>query len=1252
MAALDKTDFNHLHVHSEYSLLDGACRIDKLVQMAKERGDQAVGLTDHGVMTGLLTLQKAADKAGIKPILGLEAYFTEDRSVRDHTNRYYHLTLIAESDEGFLNLCKMNYEAAKTGMYFRKPRIDYELLKKYGKGVIVLSGCMGGRFMQELANADKEPNERKRLHNARDELIRLSDCVGKDNVFVELQNSGVKEYGASQWDWNAQADTLAKDLGLISVATSDTHYLTADVAKGARHGDPYFEELLLCVQVKKPITVPPSDRMSLVHDWKDPHYYHLRTSAEMHQMLGNVAHSIPNSLIVAERANARIKTGRTFEMLPDFPMPDGFTAPAGKPEGMADKMWAQQSYLRELIWEGLHQRYGSPLPAEVAERAEYELGVINNMGTTSYFLIVWDVIRYAKSIGVVVGPGRGSGAGSLVLYALNVTQLDPIAHKLLFERFLNPERISMPDIDTDFSGHYDKIRAYLSNKYGEDNCAQIITFQTIGGKSGIRRAAKAIGGDDLLPLANSMAKAMPMKGPVPAKLTEALDPESEHYGVELNKIISQSDEAKQVIEAAQWMDGLISAESVHAAAYVISPFPLTEALPIQLSKDDGNVTAFAMSQAEEVGCLKLDLLGLRNLTILSDTKKLIEKHKELKDPTTGQDIDPVEYQFPMDDKKTYEMLAAGESVGVFQFESGGMQDTLRTVGTTEFNDLIAIVAAYRPGAMEQIPLYARRKRGLEAVTYGDPRMEEHLSETYGLILYQEQAMLLSRDLAGFTGGYMDMLRKAIGKKLMDKMMELKPVFFNGAIVKDKDGNDVEIPGALKNGVPKDTAEWVWSVFEASANYSFNKSHAAAYALISYATAYLKANFPVEYMAALISSVMHTKDKVPPYVYETKRMGIDVLPPSVQESFSTFEPDGENSIRYGLTAIKGVGEGDVEAIVEERERGGKFKSLWDFCERVDGINRKAIENLIKAGAFDWTGETRKGLLMVTETAVKKAKKIREKKAQGQDSLFDFGGSLEDELGAFELNDAPEIPDEWFSEDEKWALEREATGGLYVTGHPLDAAREQWERVRHVGLGQINPDEWLPQPHEVDDRGRPKWRTATVAGVVTNKRIMWTKRDNKRWLIITLEDLTGSKEILLFNKTLEDGCEQYLDEGAMAWVRVEIQEDDSGFGASNDDDEEGGEEAVESRQVKLIGKTAGVFDPNAVKVADFYDITLRPDQVTEATMTAIHRVLEKHAGVKPVRVVLITGDGEAKHYRAKPTIEPSEQLTNQLRAIVGA
>lgn len=1221
----------HLHVHTEYSLLDGACRIKPLVKRVKEFGMEAIGISDHGVLTGTLALQKAADAEGIKSILGLEAYFTEDRNVRDPQNRYYHLTLLAETTEGFHNLCRMNHRAYREGMYYNKPRIDYELLKEYGRGVIVLSGCLASRTMQELVDPERHPDKRQREHNARDEILRMIDCVGKDNVFIELQNSGVRDYGSSQWEWNEQLDRIGQDLGVMRVGTADTHYLYADPSSGPKIGDPYYHDTLLCIQTKALKTDPIDKRMSLLHSWENPHYYHLRTLEEMRKDLGNVEGCLANSLIVAERCNARIETGRTFEMLPDFPVPEDYDA-GPCPEGMQEKIWRQEQYLREQVFKGLHRRYGDPLPAEVVERAEYELSVIARMGTVPYFLIMWDWVDWAKKQGIVIGPGRGSGAGSIVLYALNVTQLDPLEHQLLFERFLSPTRVSMPDVDIDISARVDEIRAYLTEKYGEPNCAQIITFQKIGGKAGIRKVAMTMG-KEFLPLADRMAKAVPMEGQVPVPLAEAL--ETSH---ELKQIIASDRNAKEIIDAALWVEGLISAESVHAAAFVISPFPLTDALPVQLTKDGTNVTSFDMKLAEEVGCLKIDLLGLRNLGILDECQRLIKK-------TTGDEIDLVNFQIPLDDTKTYQMLAQGKAVGVFQFESSGMRDTLETVGVTEFADLVAIVALYRPGAMDYIPTYARRKRGLEPVTYGDERMREYLSDTQGVIVYQEQAMLLSRALAGFTGGLMDTLRKAIGKKNKELMAQIKPWFFHGTEV-EENGEKVKVPGCLKNGVSKEATEQVWASFEASADYSFNKSHAAAYAMISYATAWAKANYPVPYMAALLTSVMSTKDKVPFYLYECKKMGINVLPPDVNASFAEFEPEGENAIRFGLAAIKGVGEEQVHEIVAERERGGPFTNLWDFCQRVDGANKTIVESLIKVGAFDSSGDSRLGMLEQVGAALKKAKNIRAKEAQGQDSLFDMlGGSAEEEFAALELMDAPPISKEEFSEMERFALERELVG-LYVSGHPLDHARAAWERACDKGLGEI-------AEADLD-------QALTVAGIITNKRVHYTKTKGEKMLFVTLEDLTGTTEIPVFPKALRDNpdIEDHLAEGHLAWMRVKVEEDTSGFSKDNNDDmahEEGGEEAteqVQEKKVRLVMLACGTFNPDAVEVSPYYDVRMRRDQVSVDLVNRMRVVLSEFPGEKQVRVLVTDASGEVVRASTLPDVlvDGSNELTTALRGLM--
>lgn len=2183
---IEKVPFAHLHLHTEHSVLDGACQPDPLMKMVAGMGMTHVTYTDHGTQSAGYKVQEAAGKVEaidgkpIRVVHGLEAYFAEDRTLLDRDadgNRYYHLTLLAENDTGLRNLYKMNAEGGRTGFYY-KPRVDFELLKQYGEGIIVLSGCMAGRVHQQLINETDKDGKRKytddraRLQGARDELLRLMECVGKENVYAELQNAGVSIPGhGSQVQWNAEVSSLAKDLGLLTVGTADTHYL--------HKSDATPHDAMLCVQTKSLISIPRDQRMSLL-----PQFYHLRSYREMQESMKAHPECLPTSLLIAERCDARIKTvsenpNLIFERLPKFPLPADFVPPQGDPPaGLEPETWYRQHLLRELAWEGLHMRYGAPLPAEVVERAEFELQVVIEMGVTDYFLIIWDIFRECRERNIPVGPGRGSGAGSILLYALQVTALDPLEYELLFERFLNPDRISMPDVDFDVGVRRKEIMNWTKEKYGAEFTAQIITYSRIGSKAGIRKSAQAMG-REYLGLADKMAKLIPTKGTVAASLESALRTRAEIEAIEdekkksqasadvsfdLQNMIASNPDARKIIDLAKWLEGMISAESVHPAALVIAPDPVDDLVAVQLDKHGSPVTAYDMKAVEECGLLKLDFLGLRNLDVILEAERLIEKRrardlgkarKELPDgeeePVSGypwQTLDA--WKIPTDDAKTYKMLAAGDSIGVFQFEcvagdtiingearktiaelyenppssllsldlvegkrrknkvlkvvelgekqlyrmvsksgytlratsehkvlteggfrevgelkagdkvvvnrkdasrigactvcfkqmkarggvctscrnrecdsagtmltrrdpvkwkaalsrgenhvwwgkpppatwrsedlphpvrssweadlcrafkasdiayeyepksfklsdgssytpdfylpefkvwvemkglsntpggkskkkvdlfeldypeetlirfgahqlmefqlenptlaawgcphlpenyefeeilaviedkvemtydicmeaplnnycangvivhnSGGMADALRTVGATEFNDLIAIVALYRPGPMKYIPVYARRKAGREEVPYPDERLRAILGKTYGICVsgdariqnaetgqvlplrdvveqrlswqvhgvdkeglpaigqisehinsgtkevvkltlqsgqelqltsdhrvytdagwkpageltpqdlvatphampathteasmskaqlrvlgsliadggltngpsisfynsdpdvlaafattlnewpdarlsvveqlrgvkrysvvrkdrhdgegyhapskmltwlrelglktpsggscteggcgsgskfipaevfsqpqellyefiaalwdcdghvgkriahyktiserlaqdlqfmlrqmgvetvrysstytrnedgklitawqvsiydslwfnqnilprltckakqeqgfaaspkgtrinrammlkelgeakgcvswntvgraaqlniknlrsvkasthvharslkelpslyslpktkvalqwnwqpvktvtpagsvdvyditvegtnsfvadgivvhncvYQEQSMLISRSLAGFKRGEADTLRKAIGKKNKVLMAKLKPKFIDGCaankvnvklaeqlwadneaaadysfnkcahretIVRLPDGKRISIAEAYKQqpeellamwpdgtvrphrvakivstgrkpcfkvstesgkifkgtaehrllttegyqpigemrvgeselitledatpqayaawkGAPKATppvsprtltqyqsgahhemGEWLseqevefethkvlssgrvcdfyfagvyWEMdgLDRSPEYFADKygelpyvvvtpedfqsivakhlqlehacngerivsitpcgthstydiemapdgplnfiannlvshnSHAACYAMISYVTAYLKANFPTEYMSALLSSVMSTKDKVPFYLYETKKMGLQVLPPDVNASFSEFEPEGEGVIRFGMTAVKGVGASIVESITEERERSGPYTDLWDFCRRTEGVSRSVLDALVMAGAFDWTGQSRKGLLEVSESALKQARKIKQKQAEGQSSLFDGLGG-DDQMAALELLDAPSISKQEFSRKELFDLERQVTG-LYVSGHPLDDHAEAWEATRHAGVGELDDADYLGQ-------------TITVAGVITHKKPITTKKDGKRMLVVTLEDLTGTHEIVIFPKLVEQGVEQHLDEGAMAALRVKVELDDRSFASQNV--EEGEEPQENAIAVKLLAEAVFPFNPDLVQLASHYQVRLSYRQLKE-------------------------------------------------------
>jgi DNA polymerase III subunit alpha len=1029
----------HLHVHSEYSLLDGACKIDKLAARAAEFEQPALGLTDHGVMNGSIELYKACRKHGVKPILGLEAYFVDDRSIREGKIERNHLTLIAESDEGFKNLTKLSSAGFLEGLYRGKPGVDMELLARYGKGVIALTGCLASRSSRRIVDG--------RLADARAHVDDLVHVFGPDNVYFELQRNGIAE----QDQVNEAITRFAREMGRPLVATADVHYL--------RREDYHHHAALLCVQTKSTLAAP---QMSF-----DTNEFYLKSSEEMAQAFADLPEAIASTLEIADRCDVSIELGG--QLIPRF------DTPTGEPE---------RDYLRALVDEGLRARYGDPIPAEARERADMELGVIDDMGFNAYFLIVHDFVAYAKSNGIAVGPGRGSAAGSIVAYCLQITDVDPLRYDLLFERFLNAERVSMPDIDIDFSVRgRERVIRYVTGKYGADRVAQIITFGKMFPRAATRDAARVLGHE--YAIGDRLAKLIPdpQQGRPPS-FAECLAP-----GQELANEVAKDPTAKQIVDVAQGLEGIVRNASIHAAAVVISDRSLTDIVPLQLADagvgEDGakvyrTVTQYSMKPIEEIGLLKMDFLGLRNLDVIEDALDVIER-------STGDRIDMA--TLPLDDEKTYEMMARGDAVGVFQFESEGMREALKKVRPTEFEDLVALNALYRPGAMDQIPTYARGKHNPETVQYIDDRLRPITEATKGVILYQEQSMQIAKTIAGFSGPKADDLRKAIGKKNREAMAKLKPEFFEGC---------------RASGTAPDVIEALWTVNEKSADYSFNRSHAACYGLIAYRTAWLKANYPAEYMAALISSVMDTKDKVPFFVNQAESMGIEILPPDVNLSDHEFVVVDGN-IRFGLDAVKGVGYSAVEAIKAAREKDGEFTSLWDFCERVDNrtVNKKAIEALIKCGAFGSTGATRKGMLDVLESAQAAGQQAQLDAQIGQGSIFDLGGvGGGEDATPFAAPTHPPIPIEEFDRPQLLAIEKESIG-IFITEHPLKRVRDAL-RVKSdtlcIEVGERRDGEWVK-----------------VGGMISASKKIKT-RSGATVLFATLDDLDGQVELLVFEKVI--------------------------------------------------------------------------------------------------------------------------------------
>src|SRR6476620_7974089 len=956
-----QAEFVHLHVHSEYSILDGACRVPDLVSRAAELEMPSVSLTDHGSMAGAVQLWKATRNTGVKPVIGCEVYVAGNRKAHEKGNA--HLTLLAADNEGYSNLIKLSSLGYLEGYYY-KPRVDWELLSSHAEGLIALSGCLSGRVCKAI--------EENRLTDSEGELDHLSQVFGPDNVYVELQNAHLDVQARIL----PQLVELAAKQKLPTVATGDVHYL--------RDTDARAHEALLCIQS--------GDSHKNPNHWKfETDHFYFKTPEDM--ALDFPGHSDPmrRTLAVAARCNVEIELGRI--LLPRFDVPEG-----------RDSF----DYLVELCEKGLQRRYGK-VTTELTERLQYELKTIKEMGFTDYFLIVWDFIHFAKTHGVSVGPGRGSSAGSLVAYSLQITDIDPIRYDLMFERFLNPGRKSMPDIDIDFAVEgRERVINYVREKYGNDRVAQIITFSTMAARAAVRDAGRVL--EIPYGVVDKIAKLIP-EGP-----GQTLD-ECLKAGSELRRLVDADPVAREIIDLALPLEGLTRADSIHAAGVVIGAEPLINVVPLQQKGADQElVTQFSMKDIESLGLLKMDFLGLRNLDVIDKACNLVG----------NLDISTI----PLDDKKTYAMLAKGDAAGVFQFESSGMRESLRQVKPTVFEDLIALVALYRPGPMSYIPSYGKRKAGQEGVTYVDKRLEPILRETHGICVYQEQYMRIARELAGFSITEADDLRKAIGKKIRALMESLKDRFMEGT---------------AEHGVTPAAAKQLWEDVEKAADYSFPKAHAACYALIAYQTAWLRRHHPCEYMAALISSVMSTKDRVPIYVNACHELGIEVLPPDVNESMTDFAVVG-GKIRFGLNAVKGVGEGAANAIIAARAAEGPFESIWDFAERVDPSvsNKRVLEALVKCGALPGS---RKGMLLVLEQAVSWGQKQQADRLAGQGSIFDLA-PVEDEKPRHH----PVTPTEEFEKTELLRMEKEVLG-LYVTEHPLSSGRDQLRRKSDATVAEL-------------------------------------------------------------------------------------------------------------------------------------------------------------------------------------------------------
>jgi DNA polymerase-3 subunit alpha len=1165
----------HLHAHSEYSLLDGACKIDAMAARAAELGQPALGLTDHGVMNGAVELYKACNKHGIKPIAGLEAYFVDDVKTIKEKPKYErnHLTLLAENDAGFANLVKLTSAGFLEGFSRGKANVDIEMLAAHSEGVIALTGCLASRFCRRLVE--------ERADDARAHIDDLIQAFGPEQVYFEVQKNGIED----QEKANQGIVRFARELNRPLVGTADVHYL--------RREDFDNHAALLCVQTKSTLEAP---KMSF-----DTNEFFLKSNEEMVESFAEWPEAIPTTLEIAERCSLDIELGSL--LLPRYPTEDG-----EEPEAM----------LRRVADEGLRARYGDPVPAEAVERMEFELGVIEEMGFSSYFLIVWDFVRYAKENGVAVGPGRGSAAGSIVSYALKITDLDPLAEGLIFERFLNPGRKSMPDIDIDFSvrGRERMIR-YVGEKYGRESVAQIITFGKMAPRAATRDAARVLGFD--YGSGDRLAKQIPepIMGRSPS-FEECLK-----SGQELKRTYDAEPDAKRIIDVAQGLEGIIRNNSIHAAAVVIADRPLHEVVPLQLAEDRnapaaGNggskperqykiVTQYSMGPIEEMGLLKMDFLGLRNLDVIEDAIEIIERSR-------GEKIEME--KIPIDDAKTYAMLAKGDSTGVFQLESEGMREAMKKVRPTEFGDIVALVSLYRPGAMAYIPAYAKGKRDPSSVTYPDERLRAITEPTYGCVIYQEQLMEIARSMAGFSGAEADDLRKAIGKKKRDLMATMKDKFMQGL---DESGTAA--------GVARD----LWKLNEAAADYSFNKSHAACYGLISYRTGYLKANYPAEYMAAVISSVMNTKDKVPFFVNRCAEMGIDVLPPDVNSSDHSFVVS-ENAIRFGLDAVKNVGHGAVEAILRARE-DAPIASIWDFCERVDSraVNKRAIECLVKCGALDSTGATRQGMLEALPAAQSAGQKAQEDAQLGQGSIFDFGDAAASGGGggAGGAHHRPPISAVEFERRELLALEKE-TLGTYLSSHPLSEVREALRARVDCSLAEL--------------ANKPDGAWVTVGGIVAECKKIRTK-SGSQMMFATLDDVEGQVEMLVFKADQAESAGM-IETDAVVLVRGRIDHKDRG-------------------ETKLVVQEAERFEPGVEEMArasaaanapaEPLRLTIEPASLGNPHLIEeLKTVFEGHKGDAEVYLAVPSEDGKAREWRLGEEfrVRNSSKLLAELDHVLGA
>ena len=1055
--------FAHLHVHTEFSLLDGSNKIKEYVSRVKELGMNSAAITDHGVMYGVIDFYREAKKQGINPILGCEVYVAPnsrfDREITGGDDRYYHLVLLAENEEGYANLTKIVSKGFVEGYYY-KPRVDKELLRKYHKVIIALSACLAGEVARFLTKGLYE--------EAKKTALEYQEIFGEGNFFLELQDHGIPEQGLV----NQQLFKMSEETGIELVATNDIHYTYAEDAKP--------HDILLCIQTGKKL----SDENRMRYDGGQ---YYVKSEEEMLRLFPYAKQALENTQKIADRCHVEIEFGVT--KLPKYDVPDGYTS------------W---EYLQKLCYEGLEKRYGDP-SEELKDRLSYELETIHQMGYVDYFLIVWDFIKYAKDHGISVGPGRGSAAGSIVSYCLEITTIDPIRYQLLFERFLNPERVSMPDIDVDFCyERRQEVIDYVTRKYGKDCVAQIVTFGTLAARGVIRDVGRVMD----LPYAyvDSISKMIPQELGITIDKALKMNPD-------LKKLYDTDETVTNLIDMAKRLEGLPRHCSMHAAGVVICQKPVDEYVPLSRAADGTITTQFIMTTLEELGLLKMDFLGLRTLTVIQNAVLLARR----KQPELN--INQIDYN----DQKVLDYIGTGKTDGVFQLESAGMKGFMKELKPHNLEDVIAGISLYRPGPMDFIPQYIRGKNDSSSITYDCPQLEPILAPTYGCIVYQEQVMQIVRDLAGYSLGRSDLLRRAMSKKKAAVMEKERKIFIYG-------DEETGVPGCIKNGIDEQTANKIYDEMIDFAKYAFNKSHAAAYAVVSYQTAWLKYYFPVEYMAALMTSVIDNPSKVSEYIYACRQMNIKILPPDINKGEANFSVDG-GDIRYGLAAIKSIGRPVIKAIVEDREELGLFQNLEDFITRLSAkniLNKRTIENLIKAGALDTLGGTRKQFMSIYVQIVDHVTQEKKNSMVGQMTLFDLVS--EDQKEEFQIR-MPDVGE--YSKETLLAFEKEVLG-IYVSGHPLEAYEEKWKKSISATTADFQLDEETGHT-KVHDGAKE-----IIGGMITEKTIKHTKT-NQMMAFITVEDLLGTVEVVVFPRDYEKNRD-YLEADSKVFVRGRVSEED--------------------------------------------------------------------------------------------------------------